>query len=218
MRLAAVAAAWGTLATFYPYTADQHLDWAVALEPALTEAGAARSDGELRIALNHLLAGLQDGHARLGDANRGRTGVLPISLRRFGDRVVVTGGSAASLAGVEPGSELVTIDRVPARAAYDRVADQVSAATPGLRAHLAATYLGAGEPGELRWLRLRTTDGDELTRVVSLVSTQERDHTMRPVQPWPDTEVVPGGSTSTSTTCTPRAGPRCSRTCLGPAR
>jgi hypothetical protein len=220
LRLAAVAAAWGTLATFYPYATSNEprdatrggvnrpalpgeppaggkigplsIDWAAALGPALTEAGAAHDDDALRAALRHLLVELQDGHARLIGANDGWTGVLPLSLRRFGDRVVVTGGAAASLSGVEPGAELVAIDDAPARAAYNRIADQVSAATAGLRGHLASTYLGAGEPGQLRWLRLRVPDGDELDRVVSLVPTARHDHTMRPVRPWTDTELTPG--------------------------
>jgi hypothetical protein len=192
LQLASVAAAWGTLAVFYPYFQDQRIDWISALGPALAEAAAARDASELRSALRHLLADLHDGHARLSDPATPPTGILPIAVRRFGDRVAVPGGDAAYLAGIAPGSELVAIDGVPAHAAYDRVADQISAATEGLRAHLAGTYLGAGELGALRRVRLHSPGGVELERELPLVPRERHDHAVRLQRPWPGTELAPG--------------------------
>lgn len=197
-RLASVAAAWGTLAVFYPYFQDQRvehsemggsaprgIDWGAALGPALAEAAGARDAAELRTALRHLLAELHDGHARLSDPAMPPTGTLPIAVRRFGDRIAVTGGAAAYLSGIALGSELVAVDG----AAYDRAADQISAPTDALRAHLAATYLAAGERGALRRVRLLGPDGAEFERELPLV---RYDHAVRPSRPWPGTELAPG--------------------------
>ena len=189
MRLAAVAAAWGTLAIFYPYFRDQHIEWSAALGPALAEAAAARDPAELRVALRHLLAELRDGHARLSDPAAVAAGALPIALRRFGDRIVVTGAAD------EPelaGSELVALDGVPALAAFDRVAAQVSAATEGLRSHLAASAVVGGPTGALRQLGLRGRDGISLARALTLRPRELTDRAARPTRPWPGTELAPG--------------------------
>jgi hypothetical protein len=191
-RLASVAAAWGTLAVFYPYFQAQRIDWGAALGPALAEAAGARDEAELCDALRHLLAELHDGHARLIDPATPPTASLPIAVRRFGDRIAVTGGDPDYLSGIAPGSELVAIDGVPAAIAYDRTARQVSAATDGLRDYLAAAYLGAGERGAVRRVRLRSPDGAELETALPLVSRARRDHAVRLQRPWPDTEIAPG--------------------------
>jgi hypothetical protein len=197
LRLASVAAAWGALAVFYPYFQDQRIDWGAALGPALAEAAAARDAAEQRTALRHLLAELHDGHARLLDPSTPKTGILPIAVRRFGDRITVTASADESQpdeyqSGIAPGSELVAIDGVPARVAYDRAAEQISAPTDGLRAHLAAIDLGAGMEGALRWVRLRSPDGADLERGLPLVSREHHDHAVRLSRPWPGTEVAPG--------------------------
>jgi hypothetical protein len=192
LRLASVAAAWGALAVFYPYFQDQRIDWDAALDPALAEAAGARDAADLRTALRHLLAELHDGHARLSDPATPPSAILPIAVRRFGDRIAVTARDADDLPGIAPGSELVAVDGVPARVAYDRAAAQISAPTDGLRAHLASTYLGAGMPGALRWVRLRNPDGAELERELPLVSRERHDHVVRRSRPWPGTELAPG--------------------------
>ena len=95
---------------FYPYLEDQGIHWVAALGPALAAAAGARDAAELRSALRHLLAELHDGHARLTDPALPPSGILPIAVRRFGDRIAVTGGAAAFLYGIAPGSELVAVD------------------------------------------------------------------------------------------------------------
>lgn len=201
-RLASVAAVWGAVAVFYPHFQDQRIDWDAALGPALAEAAATWDAAELRIALRHLLAELHDGHARLwasttpGSGVRPTggsqgSGVLPIGVRRFGDRIVFT-GAANDVSGIAPGSELVAIDGVPARVAYDRAADQVSAATDGLRAHLAAIFLGAGAQDTWRHVLLRTPDGTDFERELRLVPRERHDRAVRMSRPWPSTELAPG--------------------------
>ena len=213
LRLAAVVATWGALAVFHPHLDDRRAAWLAALAPALDEAGRARDAVETRVALRHLLAVLGDGHAtvspprvafdsllpaalrhllpRLRDeAPPPASGVLPISLRRFGDRIIVTGGTDDERAAIPPGSELVALDGVPARAAYDRIAAQVSAGTAGLAAHLAAARLGAGPPGTVRQAQLVTAGGATVARDLTLVPSS--GHGVRPARPWPGTELAPG--------------------------
>jgi hypothetical protein len=192
LRLAAVAATWGALSIFDPFLQDSHIDWLAALAPALDEAGRARDDAGVRLALRHLLAVLQDGHARVSDPTAPSNGILPIALRRFGDQIIVTGGIAEPLSGIAPGSELVAIDGIPAGAAYDQAAARVSAGTDGLRGHLAAMFLGAGAPGTVRQVRLRTGDGAYVERALRLVPRERFDHAVRPRRPWPGTELAPG--------------------------
>lgn len=192
LRLAAVAATWGTLSIFHPFLQDSHIDWLAALAPALEEAAGARDDAGVHLALRHLLAVLQDGHARVSDPTAPPSGILPIALRRFGDRIVVTGGLAEPPSGIAPGSELVAIDGIPAPAAFDQAAALVSAATDGLRGHLAARSLGAGAPGAVRQLRLRTADGAYVERELRLVPRERFDHAVCPVRPRPGAELAPG--------------------------
>jgi Peptidase family S41 len=192
VRLAAIASAWGTLSIFYPYFADQHIEWLGALAPALVEAAAAPDGVELRVALNHLLVSLRDAQAHVTHPAVSAGGYLPIAFRRFGDKVVVTGGAPEYLAGITPGTELVALDGVPALQLYDRVAAQVSPSTAGLRAHLTAVRLSAGPPGTFRRARLRTRDGREMERVFPLVARELYDHVVRDARPAPGTELMPG--------------------------
>ena len=120
------------------------------------------------------------------------SGYLPIALRRFGDKIVVTGGAPEYLAGISPGTELVALDGVPAVELYDRVAAQVSPSTAGLRAHLTAVRLSAGPPGTFRRVRLRTRDGREMERVFPLVARELYDHVVRDARPAPGTELMSG--------------------------
>ena len=192
VRLAAVASAWGTLSIFYPSFADQHIEWLGALAPAMVEAAAAPDGAELRVALNHLLVSLRDAQARVTHPAASTAGYLPIALRRFGDKIVVTGGAPEYLAGISPGTELVALDGVPALQLYDRVAAQVSPSTEGLRAHLTAVRLSAGPPGTFRRARLRTRDGREMERVFPLVARDVYDHVVRDARPAPGTELMAG--------------------------
>ncbi|HEY0480960.1 MAG TPA: S41 family peptidase [Kofleriaceae bacterium] len=212
-RLATVAATWGTLSIFHPYLQDQHIDWLAELAPALEEVAASNEPAETWIALRHLLAALHDGHAlllKVPDAPRhvlaappgghappsntrtARGGVLPIRLRRFGDQILVTSRATEYVSDIPLGSELVAIDGVPARVAYERAAAQVSAATEGMHAYLTAVRLGVGPVMAVRQVRLRTPGGAYLERAMPLVSEGHYGQVARPARPWPGTELAPG--------------------------
>jgi hypothetical protein len=191
-RLAAISAAWGTLAVFYPYFADEHIDWLAALPGAFREAAAARSPGQTRVALAHLMADLHDNHAKITHPGAPITGILPLVFRKFGDKIVVVGGLPEYLAAINVGSELADIDGIPADIAYDRAAGQVSAATEGLRDYLAPARMGMGYPGTFHALGIRGRDGRVLEHVLPMVSDSLYAHVNREPRPAEHAELAPG--------------------------
>lgn len=191
-RLAAISAAWGTLSLFYPYFSDQHIDWLAALPGAFREAAAARSPRDTRVALAHLMAHLQDNHAKITHPGAPITGILPLAFRKFGDKIVVVGGLPEYTATVNVGSELVDIDGIPADIAYDRVAKQVSAATEGLHEYLTPARMGMGQPGTFHTLRIRGRDGRILEHVLPFVSDDLYAHVNREPRPAEHAELAPG--------------------------
>ena len=191
-RLAAISAAWGALSLFYPYFLDQHIDWSAALPGAFREAAAARSPGDTRVALAHLMAHLNDNHAKITHPGAPITGILPLAFRRFGDQVVVVGGLPEYLATIDVGSELVDIDGIAADIAYDRAAKQVSAATRGLHDYLTPARMGMGYPGTFHMLRVRGRDGRVVEHNLPLVSDNLYAHVNREPRPAEHAELAPG--------------------------
>ena len=191
-RLAAVSAAWGTLWIFFPYFADQNTDWVAALPDALREAAAAHSPHETHVALLHLIAYLRDNHANVTHPAAPMTGGLPITLRRFGSRLIVTGGVPEYVKTIGVGSELEMIDGIGAVHAYEQAVTQISPATEGLREYLAPIRMGMGVPGTLRRLRTRGLDGHASEHVLPLVPRDSFAHTNREVRPPNGAELVPG--------------------------
>lgn len=192
MRLSVISSAWGTLSLFYPYFKDQNTDWLAVLPDALKEAAAARSARETHAALAHLVARLRDNHARVTHPAAPATGVLPVTFRRFGTKIIVTGGLPEYTKDVPPGSELLELDGVAAIHAYQQAAANVSAATEGLREYLAPIRMGMAAPGTFRRLRVRKHDGATIDRVVSLVPRDLYLHTNRETRPEQGRELAPG--------------------------
>jgi peptidase S41-like protein len=191
-RLAAIAAAWGMLSIFYPYFADQHIDWSAALPEALREAAAARSPRETHVALAHLVAHLRDNHGKVSHPAASTAGTLPLTFRRFGDKLIVNGGLPEYLKEIPVGSELVEIDGMPAIRSYDHVATQVSAATEGLREYMTPLRMGMGSLGAFMPLRIRDFDGRVTDHVLPLVSDDLYAPMNREPRPTNGTELIPG--------------------------
>jgi hypothetical protein len=191
-RLAAVSAAWGTLWIFFPYFADQNTDWVVSLPGALREAAAARSPRETHVALLHLIGHLRDNHANVTHPAAPMTGGLPITLRRFGSRLIVTGGVPEYVKTIGVGSELEALDGIDAVQAYDEAVTQISPATEGLREYLASIRMGMGVPGTFHRLRTRGPDGHASDHVLPLVSRAFFAHENREARPANGAELTPG--------------------------
>lgn len=191
-RLAAIAAAWGTLSIFYPYFADQHTDWSTALPAALREAAAAHSPRDTHVALSHLVAHLRDNHGKVSHPAASTAGTLPLTFRRFGDRIIVNGGLAEYLKDIPVGSELVEIGGRHARKAYDHVATQISAATEGLREYMTLLRMGMGYLGAFMPLRIRGRDGHVTAHVLPFVSDDLYAPVNREPRPANGAELIPG--------------------------
>lgn len=190
VRLAAVVAAWGTLSWFYPYFSDQGIDWHVALPGALNEAAAATSGEETHAALSRLVAALQDGHGRVRHPTRSATGMLPVALRKFGDKFIVVGGLPEYSSSVPVGSEVVALDGARVEEKYAARYPLVAAATEQFRDYLATLYLLIGRIGSFKHVKLRSPHGDALDVVLPLVSRQQFDRDIRIHHPKTGAEVA----------------------------
>lgn len=160
-RLATILGAWGIADLFYPYLADQQIDWADALPQALSEAAAASSAVQLHHALARLVAKLRDNHASAVHPALPINGILPVALRRFGSELVVTGAVGEYAASLPVGAQILAIDGIPAIQAYDDMRARVSAATPSWAAIFVPFWLALGPQGTLSTLRVRTASGHE---------------------------------------------------------
>jgi hypothetical protein len=192
MRIAAISAAWGALSIFYPYFKDQRTDWQAALSPALAEVAAGRSAVDTRVALCHLDSHLNDNHGKVTHPGHPITGIVPISFRKFGDKIVVVGGVPEYLQTIQLGSELLAINGTPALEAYAQTALQVSAATEGLRDYLTPARMTMGNPGDLWKLRIRHPDGRENDHLLPLVDDNSYVHANREPRPANGAELSPG--------------------------
>jgi len=190
-RLAAIAAAWGTLSVFYPSFKDQHIDWPASLPTALVEAAAANSAAGTHAALGHLVAGLHDNHARTFHPAIDRSGLLPLAFRRFGDKIVVIGGLPDHTKVIAPGAEVLSFDGNPALAEYARLEKLVSAATDGWRAYFTEYSLGLGAPGTFRRVRARLPDGTIVDKLLPVVARDLYGGAIRDHRPKTGTEVAP---------------------------
>jgi hypothetical protein len=191
-RIAAVLVAWGTLQHFYPYFEEVRVDWSRELEPALDAAAASRSPAETYTALSRLIARLGDGHGYVNHPGQPRTGIAALAIRRIEGSLLVTGGLQAYLTWVPIGSEVLSLDGVPATRAYARMASEVSAATDGYRRYRAPLLLTRGPVST--WRRLEVRGSDERTRelAVPLVSRDKMEEQIREPRPRNGTELAPG--------------------------
>lgn len=191
VRLAAVVTTWNTLLWFYPYFADQHLDWASALPGALEEAAAATSTEQLHHALSRLITKLRDGHAHVRHPTHSLAGMLPFSLHRFGQRIYVIGGLASYMQSIPVGSELVSVDNIAASDLYASNATLVSAATPQFQDYLATLYTSIGPIGALRHVRIRSPSGGDVDAVLPLISREKFDPDIHLRHPESGSQIAP---------------------------
>jgi hypothetical protein len=191
-RLAVVASAWGTLSLFYPYFADQHLDWQRELRPALVRAATAGSLVEISRALFVLLASLHDNHARAYHPSIQSDGVLPLALRRFGDTLVVVGTLADYAKRIPIGTEIVSIDGIQAEHAYADMLEHTPSATAGWSGAIVPFWLTVGRLGALAVVRMRTPDGSTRALLLPHLSRELYDDVLREPMPATGTELQAG--------------------------
>lgn len=192
-RLAAVLMTWATLKHFYPYWGETRSDWSRELGPALEGASRARSPDETYSVLARLVARLADAHARVDHPGIKRTGLGPLTFRRFDDTLIVAGGLQPYLADAPVGAEVLAVDGVPSKAAYERTAEQLSSPTEGFRERFMGSFLlNLGPAGTLRRLDVRGTDGGARELIVPFLPREEVRHQVREPRPRSGTELAPG--------------------------
>jgi Peptidase family S41 len=160
-RLATVISAWGIAYLFYPYFSDQKIDWAMELPRALSDAATASSAKQLHAAVAKLIAKLHDNHATIVHPALPIDGILPVALRRFGNEIIVMGGVDAYLKILPIGTQVISIDGVPATRSYDDMRTRVSAATSSWAEIFIPYWLTLGPQGTLSTLRVRSEGGRE---------------------------------------------------------
>jgi hypothetical protein len=182
-RLAAIVSAWGVAQLFYPYFADQRIDWPSELRPALSEAAAASSAREAHVAVWRLLAKLRDNHANAKHPSLPIDGILPVAFRRFGDALVVVGAPGEYAKSLPIGTQILSIDGIPALRAYDGTRAHVSAATPASLEAFTPFWLAAGPVGTLSTLQVRHPDGRTADIVLPRLARSTYDALVREPRP-----------------------------------
>jgi hypothetical protein len=191
-RLATVASAWATLSVFYPYFRDQDIDWLRELPGALTGAAASRSTADTYLALAKLIAKLRDNHARAIHPAFPIDGILPVTLRKFADKLVVVGALPEYAKLLPVGTEILSIDRVPAMQLYADMSDRVSSATPGWVAWAVPTWLTLGPLGTFSTVRIMTADSREVDVLLPHLSREFYDSLIKEPRPPFGATLAPG--------------------------
>lgn len=191
-RLAAVLMTWGTLAHFYPYFPEVNVDWSRELAPALEAASRARSPDETLAVLARLVSRLDDGHARVSHPGVRLTGHGPLALNWMEGSLIVAGGLDSYLSLAPVGSEVLSLDGVPANAAYARMSGELSSATEGFRKFIVPWFLNVGPIGTLRRLEVRLAGGGVREVVVPMLDRNEMRHRAREPKPRAGTQLSSG--------------------------
>jgi hypothetical protein len=191
-RIAILASAWIVLSTFYPGFQDQHIDWPSELAGALTSGAAARSTRDTYLALSRLTAKLHDVHAHPNHPDFPIDGLLPVVMRRFGDKLVVIGGYGDYTKLAPVGAEVLAIDHVPAMQAYEEQRERVSSSSAGWEAWAVPMWLTIGRLGSFSTMRVRTRDAKQTDLVLPHLSRDLYGSLVREPRPAFGAVLAPG--------------------------
>ena len=186
-RLATVMLAWNILQHFYPYFDVMDTDWSKELEIALRKGATDVDEIAFYQTLNRLIVALQDGHGTLSGPGLAQEAPLPIRVELIEDQIVIL-AVASDTSQLHPGDVVARVDGVPAREAFDKLARQVSAATPQRRKQVAFRF-GSGPYGTQAKLDVRGADN-----VLRTVKVARADQTLPLAEKRPPKldEIKPG--------------------------
>jgi C-terminal processing protease CtpA/Prc len=158
-RLAAVISAWNYPQHFYPYFDVSGGGWSEALPAALRQAAEAPDAAGTLVALNRLLAVLEDGHAAASaagwpEALLPRTAHPPLTVRWIDGRAVITAVDD-TVRRVAVGDIITTVDGEPMRDRVARADSLRSGTLQWVRYVSAASWL-RGRPGSVAELRVHS--------------------------------------------------------------
>jgi C-terminal processing protease CtpA/Prc len=184
VRIAGVVITWNVMQHFYPYFDVVDVDWDLKLTEALHGAIADRNETEFYYTLNRLIAGLQDGHARVWHKLTEEWRGLPFVVEWIEDRVVITRSKDTDR--FVPGDVVLSVDGVDAEQALLHDEEYISA-SPQRRRRRALRQFGYGKEGTKASLVLER-DGQILE------IEAERAFEIRPIGPdGPKIEMVDDG-------------------------
>ncbi|MBK8905652.1 MAG: hypothetical protein IPM53_31005 [Anaerolineaceae bacterium] len=190
--LASVIMFWAITQHFYPYFDVIDADWNASLGQALAAILNTTTEAEWEIALQQLVADLDDGHGRITDLTESNPAIYSpfISLGWVEEQVVVTGTFAGARNLVEVGDIVL---KIGAETAVDRLQEEmnlISGATAQFKRHLALQRVLAGQRYSSATLTVQHADGTEETLML------ERDTLLNLIppneRPANYSEVAPG--------------------------
>ncbi len=158
-RLAAVVIGWNYLQHFYPYFDVAQGDWPAALRRALAGAATDADEREFLDTLRRLVAGLHDGHGRVGHASDSKSAALPLVWDWVEEQLVITHFAADAKDQARPGDVVLAINGRTAADAIRAEEELISSATPQWQRFRAVVELLAGERDEAVTLAVRRGDG-----------------------------------------------------------
>ncbi len=188
-RLGAVALAWGVFQHFYPYFDVVGTDWDAELSAALRRAAEDPNADAFGGTLRRMVAALKDGHGVVSGSDSRGTARPALRLVVLDNRpyVAVTGEGAKE---VPTGSEILSIDGLPAERAMQNLRAEISAATQGHMAVELAEGLLTGDERVPVKLTYRTIEGT-LGKATLPRSTKVQELHL-PSRPPKVTELRPG--------------------------
>lgn len=144
--------------------------------------------------LARLVARLDDAHAYVNHRGHRLDGIPPLALRRFDGQLVVVGGLQPYLSQAPIGTEVLSIDGVPATQAYADSSAMTSAATEVFRWHVVPWFLTLGPQGTFRRLEVRQAAGLPATLVVPMLERRKMNElaAIREPRPGNGSELAPG--------------------------
>jgi len=127
-RLADVILSWNVFQHFYPYFAEEPVDWAAVLDVTLAEAATDGDEAEFRATLSKELAALRDGHGYVYFPHQKELS-LPVLWDWVEDRLVVL-RVEPDVKGLRPGDVVDRIDGVPVANLLAHLMPTIAASTP----------------------------------------------------------------------------------------
>jgi len=191
-RIATLASAWAALATFYPGFQDQKIDWLKELPGALSSGAVARDLRDTYLALSSLTAKLHDAHARAIHPAFPIDGMVPLAIRRFGDKLLVVGGLDDYIKFIPIGSEIIAIDHMPALRAYQELHRRVSSPTEGWETWAVPLWLTLGSQGSFSIFRVRTNNAKDTDLLLPRLSRELHSSLVREPRPRFGSDLAPG--------------------------
>jgi C-terminal processing protease CtpA/Prc len=188
-RLADVALIWNVVQHFYPYFDVEKVDWRRSLADTLTKAAVDADETAFLKTLQHMIAGLNDGHGGAYFSRDNNTFPLPVIFDRIEGRLVIMNAVAEHANGLKPGDVVVKVNNKPAARVLEELEENISAATPQWKLKRALETLRYGPKNSE--VVLEVVSGTDRPRTVTVRRDAEY-RSLEEIRPQKVSEVRPG--------------------------